>query len=217
MNRNNTMKTLNTFKKATPLLLLTAMSPAMATDLLVPINFTTLPVITLLEVTALDFGPVLSLTLADTCTMSTSVGTALTPTQEGTDSTDGVVHNTTAAAQSAGAFTGDCLGAADGTPGIYEITSFTDADITVTLTAGTATSISFAPAGYVTNLVEAGAFTRETLAIGTPANVNASAAITAYAQPGTNRAIVGGTITNFTALTAGAPYATDFNLDVVYQ
>jgi hypothetical protein len=211
------MKHLNTFKKATPLLLIAAMSPAMATDLLVPINFTTLPVITITAITPLDFGPVLSLTLADTCTMSTSAGTALTPAQEGTDSTDAVLFGTPAVAQSVGEFSGDCSGAADGTPGIYEITSFADADITVSVTAGTATDISFAPAGYVTNVVEAGVFSRETLAVGTDALVNASASLTAFGQAGTNRAIVGGTITNFAALTAGAPYATDFNLNVVYQ
>lgn len=210
------MKHLNTFKKATPLLLIAAMSPAMATDITVPLNFTTLPVITIAEIRALDFGPVLSLTLADTCSMSTALGTALTASQEGSDSTSGT-FTTTAAAQSVGQFSGDCTGAADGDPGIYEITSFADADITVSVTAGTPTDISFAPAGYVTDLVEGGTFTRETLAIGTPALVNASATITAFAQAGTNRAIVGGTVTNFANLVAGDPYATDFNLNVVYQ
>jgi len=212
------MNQLNKFKKAAPLLLLTAMSPAMATDLLVPLNFTTLPVISIATITALDFGPVLSLTLADTCTMSTSAGTDLTPTQEGADSTDALVFTGgTAIAQPVGAFTGDCLGAADGTPGIYEITSFVDALITVTVTAGTATDISFAPAGYVTDLDESGGFSREALSIGVDAGAEASAAISAYAQAGTNRAVIGGTITNFAPLVAGDPYATDFNLDVVYQ
>ncbi|MFT7506827.1 MAG: hypothetical protein ACI8ZZ_002661, partial [Gammaproteobacteria bacterium] len=53
------MKNLNTFKKASPLLLLSAMAPAMATDVNVPINFTTLPVISIAEIRPLDFGAVL--------------------------------------------------------------------------------------------------------------------------------------------------------------
>lgn len=211
------MKQLSSFKKASPLLLLAAMSPAMATDVNVPLNFTTLPVITIAEIRPLDFGPVLSLTLADTCTMSTSAGTPITPSDEGSDFTSNVTFATPGAATSVGEFSGDCTGASDGLPGIYEITSFADSDITVSVTAGTATDISFEPEGYVTNLLEAGTPTRVAISIGNDADVNASAAITAFAQAGTNRAIIGGTITNFAPLVAGDAYATDFNLNVVYQ
>ncbi|WP_339721739.1 hypothetical protein [uncultured Paraglaciecola sp.] len=213
------MKQLNTFKKATPLLLIAAMTPAMATDVNVPLNFTTLPVITIAEITPMDFGAVLSLTLADTCTMSTSAGTALTPAQEGVDSTNSTIFSSATLAQnSVGELSGSCSGADDGQVGIYEITSFADANITVSVTTGTATDISFEPVGYVTDLDEAGGnFTRETLNTTTDALVNSSTSLTAYAQAGTNRAIVGGTITNFAALNAGDAYATDFNLNVVYQ
>lgn len=215
------MKYLNTLKKATPLLLLPVMGSAMATDVTVPLNFTTLPAISIAPITPMDFGSVLSLTLADTCTMSTSAGTLLTPSQEGADSTDSVIFNTTTAAQnSTGQLSGNCTGGADGQVGIYEITSFANADITVTTTAGTATDISFAPSGYVTDLASettAGVFSRESLSVGVDADVNASASLTAYSQAGTNRVIVGGTITNFGSLTAGQAYATDFNIDVVYQ
>ena len=211
------MKKLNIFKKATPLLLLAAMSPAMATDVSVSLDFTTLPVISILPIQALNFGSVLSLTLSHTCTMSTSAGTLLTSTQEGVDITDTVTFPGIAAT-SAGALSGNCIGAADGQVGIYEITSFSDAPITVTISQGTATSISFVPAGYVTDLEEGVGMTRETLTSGAAgASANASAALTAFAQAGTNRAVIGGIITNFSALTAGAPYATDFNLNVVYQ
>lgn len=209
------MKNLNTFKKVTPLLLIAAMAPAMATDVNVPLNFTTLPVITITEIRPLDFGPVLSLTAADTCTMSTSAGTALTSAQEGVNSN---IANLGSVAQvSVGELSGTCTGGADGNVGIYQITSFQDANISVSVTVGTTTDIAFNPIGYVTNIVEGGTFTRETLNTTTPANVNASAALTAFAVAGTNRAIVGGTITNQVGLTAGAPYATDFNLNVVYQ
>jgi hypothetical protein len=210
------MKNFNIFKKASPLLLLSAMAPAMATDVSVPLNFTTLPVISITPIRPLDFGAVLSLTAADTCTMSTSLGTALTSAQEGVNSN---IANLGSVAQvSVGELSGSCAGGADGNVGIYEITSFQDADITVSVTTGTATDIAFTPIGFVTNLNESGTtFTRETLNVATPALVNASAALSAFAVAGTNRAIVGGTITNQVGLTAGAAVATDFNLNVVYQ
>jgi hypothetical protein len=212
------MKQLNMFKKVTPLLLLTAIAPAMATDVLVPLNFTTLPVIDIQPIQALDFGAVLSLTLADECTMGTddSGGTALTAALEGVDSTDAGFSVATLPAAEVGLLSDDCSGAANGQVGIYEITSFADADITVTVTAGTATDISFAPIGYVTNIAGT-TFSREAINIGLDADVSASAALTAFAQAGTNRAVIGGTITNFGALNAGQAYATDFNLNVVYQ
>ncbi|MFT6284387.1 MAG: hypothetical protein ACJAXM_000859 [Arenicella sp.] len=209
------MKNFNTFKKASPLLLLSAMAPAMATDVNVPLNFTTLPVISITEIRPLDFGAVLSLTAADTCTMDTSAGTALTSAQEGVDST--IADMGTVAQVSVGELSGNCAGGADGNVGIYEITSFQDADITISVTTGTTTDIAFTPIGFVTNIIEGGTFTREDLFVGTDALVNASAALTAFAVAGTNRAIVGGTITNQVGLAAGAPYATDFNLNVVYQ
>jgi len=213
------MKQLNTFKIATPLLLVAAMSPAMATDVTVPLNFTTLPVITIVETRPLDFGSVLSLTAADTCTMSTSAGTLLTSAQEGVNSQNTATFTTTTLAQnSVGQLAGDCAGGADGNVGIYTINSFQDADITVSVTAGTTTDIAFAPVGYVTNLDEAGGvFARTPVSVGVAAAVNASTALTAFSVAGTNRAIIGGTITNQVPLTAGAPYATDFNLNVVYQ
>lgn len=221
MNRSKTMNKLSMFKKSTPLLLVAAISPAMATDVNVPLNFTTLPVISIGIIRDLDFGAVLSLTAADSCTMSTSAGTLLTPTLEGVDSTNATIFdNTTLAQNSTGQLSGACAGAADGTTGIYEITSFPDADITVSVSVGTPTDIAFTPIGYVTDLVEAGdggVFSRETLNTTTDADANASKALTAFSVAGTNRAIIGGTIVNQVGLTAGAPYATDFNLDVVYQ
>lgn len=212
------MKHFNKLKKASALLLLPVMGSAMATDVTVPLSFTTLPVITITEVTPMAFGDVLSLTQANTCVMSTSAGTALTANEEGANLADSNIYTGgTLTATSAGQLSGNCSGD-DGQVGLYEITSFADADITVTVTAGTATDISFAPAGYVTNLVESGsAPTRAALVVDVGTDANASAAVSPYAAAGTNRAVVGGTITNFATLTAGAAYATDFNLNVVYQ
>lgn len=188
----------------------------MATDITVPLSFTTLPVITITEITPLAFGDVLSLTQADTCSIDTASGTVLTSAQEGANLTATGPYTTPPGPRSAGAITGTtCTGS--GQVGIYEITSYADADITVSVTAGTPTEISFAPAGYVTNLVEGGAGTSRVDLDGIGVNASASLALSAFAAAGTNRAVVGGTITNQTRLTAGAAYTTDFNLNVIYQ
>lgn len=214
------MKNSNIIKKFTPLLLIAAMAPAMATDVSVPLNFTTLPVITILPIRDLNFGPVLSLSAASTCTMKAIDGvngTALTPSQEGADAA--AYTNGDNAPNFAGLLEGSCAGGADGEVGIYEITSFQDADITVNVTKGTTTEIEFTPSGYVTDLddTSGSSFTREALTIGTDAEVNASTALTGFSVIGTSRAIIGGTIINQIGLTAGNPYTTDFNLNVIYQ
>jgi hypothetical protein len=210
------MKNYNTFKKVTPILLLAAMAPAMATDVSVPINFTTLPVISITEIRPLNFGAALTLTAADTCLMSVAAGTPLTSAQEGVNSTIADLGSVTQV--SVGELSETCLGADDGETGIYEITSSPNADITVNVTLGTPTDIEFTPIGFVTNIIESGGpFTREPLNVALDADVNASFALTAFAVAGTNRAIIGGRITNQVGLVAGAPYATDFNLNVVYQ
>jgi hypothetical protein len=220
MNRMKTMKKFNRLLlKSAPLLLLPVMGTTMATDVTVPLSFTTLPAIQIDEIRPLAFGDVLSLTQADTCIMSVSAGTAVTSNQEGVNLNQ-ALHGTVSAV-SAGELSGACAGADDGEVGIYEITSFADAALTVEVTLGTTNDIGFTPSGYVTNLVEGspGSSSRETISVGVgnDASVNASAGLTPFAAAGTNRAIIGGTITNFVPLTAGAPYATDFNLNVVYQ
>jgi len=209
----NAMKHYKKIIKATPLLLLPVMGSTLATDVTVPLNFTTLPVISMEEITPMAFGDVLSLTQAATCTMKVDAGTPITDAEEGTTEV-----STDAGALSVGELDAgtDCAGD-DGQVGIYEITSFADANITVSVTVGVATDIAFTPIGYVTNVIEGGTSTREDLDVDTDADVNASATLSAFSNAGTNRAIVGGTITNQATLTAGSPYATDFNLNVVYQ
>ena len=220
MNRKQTMNYANKFKKAAPLLLLPIMGSALAAEVSVPLNFTTLPVIEIEERQALAFGDVLSLTQSHTCTMDAKTGTiALTPALEGADLTNATIYPTVAPAIQSGNLSGNCSGD-DGNVGIYEITSFANANITVSVTNGTSGGlISFTPVGYVTNLIEGtgGKATREELKVGTDALVNASEALSAFAAAGTNRAIIGGTITNQNTLTAGDQYTADFNLNVVYQ
>lgn len=201
------MKLLNTLKKASPLLLLPFANNALATDVTVPLAFETLPVITITEVQPLVFGNVLPLGQAASCTMgATAAGHSLSNAEEGV----AIAAN----AATAGEFTGGCAGEPDGQPGIYEVASFGSANLTVSVTAGTATDISFAPIGYA---VDHNTPSREALLVGTDASVQAAPALTALTQAGRNRVVIGGTVTNQVALTAGAAYTTDFNLNVVYQ
>jgi hypothetical protein len=212
------MKYFNKFVKTTPLLLLPLMGSAMATDITVPLNFTTLPVIDIQELTPMAFGDVLSLAQASTCVMSATAGDNIALADEGQDM---VTLNGANATPGGGDLSSACAGLADGQPGVYEITSFAGANITVSVTAGVATEIALNPSGYVTSItgVSGATSTKETLAVGlgNEANVTASTTLTAFSAAGTNRVIVAGTITNQTTLTAGSPYATDFNLNVVYQ
>jgi hypothetical protein len=216
MNRVNNMKNLNNMKKITSLLLLSATGGVMATDITVPLNFTTLPEISVAEEQQLQFGDVLSLTQSNTCTMSTSAGTALTAGEEGADLTDTGVYAISGGAGTAGQLSGDCIGD-DGQVGLYEITSFADADITVSVTEGSTGDIAFTPIGYVLDHDEAGTPTRETLNTTTDADVNSTAALSAHANAGTTRAVIGGTITNQVRLTAGDQYSSIFEIDIVYQ
>jgi len=208
------MKHFNKFVKTMPLLLLPVMSGAMATDITIPLNFTTLPVIDIQELTPMAFGDVLSLAQAATCIMSSSAGDNIDLNDEGQD----MVALSGIGAPGGGDLSGGCTGLPDGQPGVYEITSFAGANITVSVTAGTATEIALDPSGYATS-VTGGTSSRPTVAVGlgNEANATASATLTAFSAAGTNRVIVAGTITNQTTLTAGSPYATDFNLNVVYQ
>jgi hypothetical protein len=210
------MKLLSTLKKASPLLLLPFANNALATDVTVPLTFETLPVITITEVQPIVFGNVLPLAQAASCVMEADPDThRLTTTEEGKNIVDGGTSGLTA-----GAFSGGCAGEPDGQPGIYEIASFAGADLTVSVTAGTATDIAFAPLGYAVNH-DSPSTTANTnrvdLSVGTDANVKAASALTAFTQAGRNRVVIGGTVTNQNALTAGADYTTDFNLNVVYQ
>ena len=211
------MKKFNSLTKAVPFLLLPVMGTAIATDINVPLTFTTLPAIALAPIQALEFGDVLSLTQSDQCTISVAAGDVVTSAQEGANLTDTTVYSISGGTVSAGELADDCAGGANAQIGIYEITSFADADITVTVTPGAAGDISYSPAGYVTNLLEATTPTRVAVSVGTPADVNASAALSPFAAAGTNRVIIGGTITNQVRLTAGAQYTSSFDIDVVYQ
>jgi hypothetical protein len=215
------MKLNKLFKLTSVSAVLAVSTTALATDVTVPLSFKTLPVITVTEVKAMDFGAVLTLAQADTCTMSTTAGGKVTLSDEGQDLATITTGGTGLAAPLGGQLSNDCAGAPDGQPGIYQISSFEGADITVNLATGTATDISLNPAGYVVDLNDDlqtnSTASRETLAIGTDAAVRASGALTAYSQKGINRVVIGGTIINQNALTADTAYNTDFTINVTYQ
>jgi len=207
------MKKFNKLKSLIPLALIGASSSALAVDQTATFTFETLPDITIAETRALDFGANLTLTQADTCAMEarTAGSETLTDSQLGITGAGGF----TTAYTSSGDLSGtSCSG--DGTVGIYTVSSYAGAGITVTLSTGTATEIAFVPAGFVVDHTAA-AEDLVALTSGTGANAVAAPALTAYTNAGDTKVIVGGTITNQQALTAGDSYTTDFNIDVVYQ
>ncbi|MDU0354652.1 hypothetical protein RS130_12645 [Paraglaciecola aquimarina] len=89
------------------------------------------------------------------------------------------------------------------------------ASIQVSLTAGAATEIGFVPSGVVIDYN--GGAARDTITTASAATVEASAALNAFTAAGTNRVIMGGTITNQTTLASAMPYTTTFDIDVIYQ
>lgn len=190
-------------KKLMPLLVLPLASSALATDVTVPLSFETLPVITVTEVTPMDFGQVLSLAQAATCTMSATAGSVVTQSDDGNPTTT----------PAGGDLSNGCSG--EGQPGIYTIQSVASASIQVSLTAGAATEIGFVPEGIVIDYNTAPA--RDPITTSTPAVVEASASLNAFTAAGTNRVIMGGTITNQQTLASGTAYNTTFDIDVIYQ
>lgn len=192
-------------KKTLPILLLPLAYNVNATDVTVPMSFETLPVITVVEETAMDFGPVLSLAQAATCTLSASSGSVITASDDGTAATTPAGGDLTA---------GTCSGGT-AQPGVYTITSIASTDIQVSVTAAApGASIGFAPIGVVINH---NGDTRDAIDGSTSPVVESSAALNAFTAAGTNRVIMGGTITNQAPLTSGGSYSADFDITVVYQ
>jgi hypothetical protein len=202
MNKGEIMIKLKNFKKALPLLMLPLTFVTNASDVTASLTFETLPVITVEETTAMDFGQVLGLAQAATCTLSATSGSVIV------EADDGVAGTTPAG----GDLSTGCSG--EGQPGVYTITSVADADIQVSVVKGAATEIDFEPIGVVINHT---ALSRDTINTSTSPVVNASAALNAYTAAGTNRVIMGGTIVNQTTLTSGTAYTTTFDINVVYQ
>jgi hypothetical protein len=206
MNKGEIMTNLNcmkNFKKVLPLLMLPLAYGVNATDVTASLTFDTLPIITIDEETPMDFGPVLTLAQADTCTLSATVGAIIVEADDGDASTT----------PAGGNLSGTC-GTSTGQPGVYTINSVASADIQVSVVAGAATELLFTPVGVVISPL---AGTRVTLDGATPAVVVASAALNAYTAAGTNRVIMGGTVVNQSSLVSGDTYSTTFDLNVIYQ
>jgi hypothetical protein len=205
------MKT-NKIKSLVALAMMGTCSQLTAAEVTANISFTTLPEITVSQVRAISFGQVLSLTANAICTMGVDGGggtEALTNAQAGYDAV------TATDMQDAGDLTGACDTNANGTVGIYEISSFRGADVAITLEKGTATEIDFTPAGKVYDY-DATAL-EDLAAVGSSYQVQASSATTAFILEGKNRVFLGGTIQNTQALEADGTYTTDFEINVVYN
>jgi hypothetical protein len=216
------MKRFNLTKAA--LLIATSISAAnvQAADVTLDISFTTLPEIVITEEQAISFGEVLSPSDTHTCVMDLDAstgtgGTDLAPADVGTDDVT----------FSAGTLTGECDTSVEGTPGIYLIDASNNADVEVTVSAGTATDIAFEPVGFIVNYQDATTTAAATAFVeGTGVDVYAASdtagggdddIVSGYVADGQTRVLVAGTVTNQTSLTVGTEYTTTFDIDVLYN
>lgn len=207
------MKRFNLRKSAIAMSLMVAAVNTQAADVTADITFTTLPEIQIFEEQAISFGEVLSPTSGHTCDVAVDAGTALTAAAYGSDDTP----------PSVGTLTGECDTSVDGTVGIYRVEAYDNAYINVTLNQGAATDIEFVPDGVLVDyLTGDGASAPVALTEGTAANAYAASDLdddetSGYVAIGHTRVIVGGLITNATALTVGTEYTTTFDIDILYN
>ncbi|WP_416308184.1 hypothetical protein [Neptunicella sp. SCSIO 80796] len=115
-----------------------------------------------------------------------------------------------------------CAGVA-GTIGIYEIDGASGAEVTVTLTAGTASGITFTPDGCVGDYdggVDNDACTTFTAGSATINLANATdetvSATEGQPEEGKARIALGGTVATTIGLTAATPYTVPFDISVTY-
>lgn len=206
------MKLLNTSKKLLPLLLLPLASTVDAKIQPLDVSFTVLPEITVTEVRAMNFGSVLKLAAAATCTLTANVTNMEGPSLTKSD---------VAAAGTPGLLAGTCAGGDAGTVGVYEITAIQGSDVNITVTGETNADISFAPAGYAVDFggTLGGGDDTPTLVpnnTSTAITVPATAEFNANVNPGVLRLVLGGTITNQRTLVADTAVSAGLTVDVVY-
>lgn len=201
--------------KITVAVLASALSfSAMAATFTAKVGFTTVPEITISQVTEINFGDTMKLATGATCIMLVN-GASGSSLPTATMKSD--MANSGAYTQ---VLTGDCGDTVEvGTPGIYEIIAVAGSTVKVTTNSVTAgTNFNFEPVGYgpdaqgSTSTVKAlPADTETTFVVPSAANAN---------QPdetaGVLRIALGGTITNQSTLSAGVEYEEDFTVDVTY-
>lgn len=189
-----------------------------ATDFTAPLEFQTLPEVTVSEIRAISFGQVLALSQASVCTMDADGGTEVLSGVQLGRATSGAGSITYTGS---GALSGTCTG--NGTVGIYEVSSFGGAPVKVDVVTSTDSSdIQFAPIGAVINHDDDGNGTFDDPAFeavdsSTSANAFATNVLSTESQVGKNRILMGGTITNLQALTAETEYTATFQINVTYQ
>jgi hypothetical protein len=203
------MKTFKMSKKLLPILLLPLANVVIAKTEPFSVGFTTLPEIGINLVTAMDFGAVLKLGSTATCQMlanaTNTLGTASVE-KAGTSALNGL----------AASLAGTCAGGDAGTLGVYEVTGLAGNAVTIILTGETNTDIQFEPAGYTWNFNGGAYLTLDDSVTGVGMQLAAGSDGTANVTPGLSRLILGGTITNQRALTAGETVSANFDISVNY-
>lgn len=226
------MKKMNKLLKLSPMLLLPFANVSNATDIPVEIKFSTLPEITINEDQEINFGNILTLANSDTCEMLVGVATnTLSNTDEMTVAADLVASSATNKAPADGNAgtlntSSSCKSPATSgvaVPGIYTITSFAGADLSITVADGSSTGgeIDFTPKGYaVTYGSDSTADTgRVELDNSAPISVSAPFAgdSNIVVTQGITKVALGGTITNKQKLTPGSTLDLTFEMNVVYN
>ena len=187
------------------------------------ITATTVPDVSLSEVTPLNYGTTMFVTAGGTCLMqATSPGSDLADMQW--------PNNTGVAAANYGDLSGSgCVnGLGTGTPGIYKVTGVAGAAVKITITGFTGTDFNFSPnSGCIVtyngdNTDDAD--TCESFIPGVQETVNLAAAAETDTSGSTNSAVaaelvftVGGTVTvGAVDLSPNTAYAEAFSVNVVY-
>jgi hypothetical protein len=204
------MKNFKMSKKLLPLMLLPLADFASAASEPFSVGFTTLPEISITPITNMAFGPVLKLGSTDICEMLADAANNLGSTSIEKSAGSGTPGG------NPGQMAQTCAGQADGVLGVYEVTGLSGTTVTIILAGETNADIQFEPAGYTWDFLSDAYKDLDDTNAGVTSQLADGADANADITPGIARLILGGSITNQRALTAGDSVSASFDISVNY-